>query len=94
VTTLLFTREAVRVEAMRLGTSRDMDRAQDWLHAHGVAASVLNGVLRARAWDGLRLTVHLGQWLCYEPATGVFEVRDGDEHGPDGCVGGLGVVGQ
>jgi len=90
MTALPFTRAATRVQAKRLVTSADLDWAQDWLHSHGVSASVLGGVLHIRGWDGLRLTARAGQWVCWEPTTGFFDVVDGDADGPVGHVMGAG----
>lgn len=92
--TLNFTRQAIRVKAMRLEYFGDLVIAAHWLHSHGIPTSHINGVLHIRGTDGAQLTARLGQWLTFEPDTGYFAVYDGDERGPDGHVTGLGVVEQ
>lgn len=67
-------RRSTTVEAMPLATPADLDCALLWLHAHGVPATILDGILFVRGTGGIRMPARMGQWLTHDPGSGEFTV--------------------
>lgn len=71
-----WTRRAARVQALNITTPHDLDVALCWVHAHGLAATHLNGCLYLRGPHGERQPLRCGQWLTHDPQSGEFTVWD------------------
>src|SRR4051812_43101567 len=80
----LYQRTATDVEAIYLGTPRDLHVADLWLRAHGVEtahrhpALATRGLLVPAGPGGIFTIAKLGQWLCHDLTTGEFTVVDDD----------------
>jgi hypothetical protein len=94
LTALHFTRQAARVQAMWLADVDALEAAATWMADRGAFAWIDGRILRAADGHEGALIARVGQWLTWDPATGFFDVVDGDDVAPIGHVGGLGVVEQ
>lgn len=83
--TMLYTRNPSDVEALFLGSLRDLHAAELWLRGHGLDSAHRHPALAARGLlvptgPGGQFTVaRLGQWLVHDLTIGAFSVLDDDD---------------